>query len=118
MSGQPWPPEREVLPLMHGPTKQIARCLVACVPVIGLAMAFGPAAGASTARVTHHARASHSASAIAAAKAELHKLLYKQHDQMAWTSGGAHSAVANSGGLKKVSSTNWSGYADTRTGFS
>jgi Peptidase A4 family len=101
---------------MHGPTKQIARCLVACVPVIGLAMAFGPAAGASTAHATHHARASHSASAIAAAKAELYKILYKQHDQIDWGTG-AHSAVVNSAGLTKVDSTNWSGYADTGTGY-
>jgi hypothetical protein len=101
---------------MHGPTKQVARGLVACVPVIGLAIAFGPAAGASTARATHHARVTHSASAIAAAKAELRKLLYKQHDQMGWTRSN-HSAVANSAGLTKVDSTNWSGYADTGTGY-
>jgi Peptidase A4 family len=102
---------------MHGPTKQIARCLAACVPVIGLAIAFGPAAGASTARTTHRARVTHSASAIAAAKAELHKLLQKQHGEMGWAHGD-HSAAPNGAGLTQVQSTNWSGYADTGSNFS
>lgn len=101
---------------MHGLTKRVATCLVACAPVIGLAMAFGPAAGASTASTSHHARVTHSARAIAAAKAEIYKLLKSQHGRMDWY--GHQPATSATPGLTQVQSTNWSGYADTGTNFS
>jgi hypothetical protein len=84
--------------------------LVACVPVLGLVIAAGPAAGASTAGV-HAAR---SARAAAAARAALRRLMIGQHgtDQRV---PGHHVRVK---GLTQVQSTNWSGYADTGATFS
>jgi peptidase A4-like protein len=104
---------------MHGPTKQLARCLAACVPVIGLLMAFGPAAGASTAAAARHTRVHHTASQLKAARAELSKLLQKQHGTDSWV-GADRPAAARNGAVKaqtKVQSNNWAGYADTGTGF-
>lgn len=72
--------------------------LIACVPVVGLLAAFGPAAGAATAAP---------ANARAAALAEIRHLLIGQHP--------TDHRVGHSvriGGLNQVQSTNWSGYAD------
>jgi hypothetical protein len=91
---------------MHGLTKQLGRCLVACAPVIGLAMALGPAAGASTAQPAKQAHLVHSAPALANARAELYKLLKHQHITMRYVSTGASSLDGN-----------WSGYGDTGSGF-
>jgi Peptidase A4 family len=77
--------------------------LVACVPVLGLVMAFGPVASASTAA----ARPSPSARAASAARAELRHLAIGQHATNHRVSGRAQIK-----GLSQVESTNWSGYAD------
>jgi Peptidase A4 family len=78
------------------------------VPVLGLALAFGPAAGAST------AGASPSARAAAAARTALEHITVGWHNAFRRESGSA-SGVR---GLSQVQSTNWSGYADTGSGFS
>lgn len=91
---------------MHGLTKQLGRCLAACGPVIGLAIAFGPAAGASTGQPAQQAHIVPGAAALASARAELYKLLKHQHATMGYVSGGAKSLDGN-----------WSGYGDTGSGF-
>ena len=93
---------------MRRPSRLVTRALVACVPVLGLALAFGPAAGAST------AGASPSVQAAAAARTAL------EHLTVGWHSGFQREAGHASGvrGLSQVESTNWSGYADTGSGFS
>jgi hypothetical protein len=83
------------------------RSLMASGAVLGLLVAFGPAAGAST---THSASsgASLTARAAAAARAALHDLKVGQHAT-------DHRVAGNSArvqGLTQVQSTNWSGYAD------
>jgi len=94
--------------MQRRPSRLLARALVACVPVLGLALAFGPAAGAST------AGASPSVQAAAAARTAL------QHLSVGWHSAFHRDAAraAATKGLSQVESTNWSGYADTGTGFS
>jgi hypothetical protein len=90
------------------PSRLLARALVACVPALGLVLAFGPAAGAST------AGASPSAQAASAARTAL------EHLSVGWHSGFHRVAGHATGvkGLSQVESTNWSGYADTGSGFS
>jgi hypothetical protein len=90
------------------PSRLLGRALVVCVPVLGLALAFGPAAGAST------AGASPSARAAAAARTALEHITVGWHQAFRRVSGSA-SGVR---GLSQVQSTNWSGYADTGSGFS
>lgn len=90
------------------PSRLLGRALVACVPVLGLALAFGPAAGAST------AGASPGASAASAARTALEHLTVGWHGTFRRVSASA-SGVR---GLSQVQSTNWSGYADTGSGFS
>lgn len=90
------------------PSRLLGRALVACVPVLGLALAFGPAAGAST------AGASPGASAASAARTALEHLTVGWHGAFRRVSASA-SGVR---GLSQVQSTNWSGYADTGSGFS
>jgi hypothetical protein len=90
------------------PLRLIGTALVACVPALGLALAFGPAAGAST------ATASPSASAAATARTALQHMSVGQHGYDHRVSG--HAARVK--GLTQVESTNWSGYADTGTGYS
>ncbi len=92
------------------PSRLLARALVACAPVLGLALAFGPAAGASTAST---ASASPSAQAAAAARTALERLSVGWHNAFQREAG--HASVK---GLSQVESTNWSGYADTGSGFS
>jgi hypothetical protein len=82
--------------------------LVACVPAIGMLLAFGPAAGASTAAT------SPSAAAAAAARTAIEHLAIGQK-------GFNHRVVGSAlrvKGQTQVESTNWSGYADTGSGFS
>jgi Peptidase A4 family len=79
--------------------------LMACVPAIGLVAAFSPAAGASTA-------AAPSARALAIAKAAIKHLEIGQHATDHRVSG--HAMLK---GLTQVESSNWSGYADTGSGF-
>ena len=86
----------------------LGTALVACVPAIGMLLAFGPAAGAST------AAASPSAAAAAAARTAIEHLQIGQH-------GANHRVAGHASGVKgltQVESTNWSGYADTGSGFS
>ena len=81
--------------------------LLACLPAAGMLLTFGSAAGASTA-------ATPSAQAAANARALLHSLSVGQHSANQRVAG--HSARIK--GLSQVSSTNWSGYADTSSTFS
>ncbi|HEY2128638.1 MAG TPA: G1 family glutamic endopeptidase [Streptosporangiaceae bacterium] len=81
--------------------------LLACLPAAGMLLTFGSAAGASTA-------ATPSAQAAANARALLHNLSVGQHSANQRVAG--HSARIK--GLSQVSSTNWSGYADTSSTFS
>ena len=90
------------------PSRLLGRALVVCVPVLGLALAFGPAAGAST------AGASPGASAAAAARTALEHLTVGWHGTFRRVSASASGVK----GLSQVQSTNWSGYADTGSGFS
>ncbi len=92
------------------PHRLIGTALVACIPAFGLALALGPAAGASTASTTS---ASPSASAVAAARAAIEHLRIGQHAVDQRVSGHAGRIK----GLTHVESTNWSGYADTGSGF-
>jgi len=89
----------------------LGRALVACVPALGLALAFGPAAGAST------SSASPSAQAAAAARTALQHLTIGQHgtDHRVLRQGESASKIK---ALTQVQSGNWSGYADTGSGFS
>jgi hypothetical protein len=88
------------------PHRLLGRALVVCVPVLGLALAIGPAAGASTAGASPGARA--------AARTALQHITVGWHNAFRRVSGSA-SGIR---GLSQVQSTNWSGYADTGSGFS
>jgi len=98
----------------------LARFLMVGVPAFGLLVALGPAAGASTAaRVSTAARtsataASPSARAAAVARQSLRHLSIGQHAADHRVSGPSLRIK----GLTQVQSTNWSGYADTGSGFS
>lgn len=81
--------------------------LMACLPAAGMLLTFGSAAGASTV-------ATPSAQAAANARALLHNLSVGQHSANQRVA--RH--VAKIKGLSQVSSTNWSGYADTSSTFS
>jgi Peptidase A4 family len=93
------------------PPRLLARALIAGLPALALALAFGPAAGASTGRA---AAASPSASAAANARTALQHMAIGQHGADHRVSGHAKRVQ----GLTQVQSTNWSGYADTGSGFS
>ena len=84
------------------------------LPVLGLLAAFAPAAGASTAARAAHAAASPGSAAAAVARQALRHLAIGQH--------AADHRVPRPSlrikGLSQVQSTNWSGYADTGSGFS
>jgi hypothetical protein len=90
------------------PHRLLGIALVACLPALGLLLAFGPAAGASTAGASPSARAG------AAARTALEHLSIGQHGSDHRVSG--HAARVKS--LTQVESTNWSGYADTGSSFS
>jgi hypothetical protein len=78
------------------------------LPALGLMLGLGPAAGAST------AGASQAAGAAAAARAAIGKLKIGHHSTMLKVPAPA----TQISGVSQVESTNWSGYADTGTGFS
>jgi hypothetical protein len=107
---------------MQGLPKALGRCAVVGVPVLGLLVALGPAAGASTANVRSHYR-HYTGHALASAKSNLERMLKNWHGVDSWKGdkglAGAK-ASANSStvhALTDVDSTNWAGYADTGTGF-
>jgi hypothetical protein len=89
----------------------LGRALMACVPALGLALAFGPAAGASTSSATP------SAQAAATARSALQHLRIGQHgtDHQMLSPEGSVSKIQ---ALTQVQSGNWSGYADTGSGYS
>ena len=97
--------------MLRRPPRLLARALLASVPALALALAFGPAAGASTAQA---AAASPSARAAAAARTALEHLDVGQHGADHRVSG----HVQKLKGLTQVQSGNWSGYADTGSGYS
>jgi hypothetical protein len=80
--------------------------LTACLPVIGLMMAIGPSAGASAA-----VRPSQRAQATAIALNALRHLDIGQHA----TDHQLRGRATGVSGLTKVTSSNWSGYADVNT---
>jgi hypothetical protein len=80
-----------------------ARALLACVPATAMVLM----ATAGTASAAH---------TPANTRAELRTAL--QHLLSVHPSHGAHFATLRGVGLKQVTSSNWSGYADTGTGFS
>jgi hypothetical protein len=81
-----------------------ARALLACVPAVGLAVM----ATAGPASAAHHP---------ANTRAELRTAL-EHMLSVHPNSRGAHEATLRGTGLKQLTSGNWSGYADTGTGFS
>ena len=97
--------------MQRRPSRLLARALIAGLPAIALALALGPAAGASTARP---ATASPSAQAAATARTALQHLSIGEHSADHRVSGPARKVS----GLTQVESSNWSGYADTGSGFS
>jgi hypothetical protein len=118
---------------MQGRTKQLACCLAACAPVIGLLMAVGPAASASTASPARPASVHLTPAEMAQAKAQVEKYFKRNvmdyygkdrpgADGKARQTGGVTAATAGKAkaGIApdtKVQSTNWSGYADTGSDF-
>jgi peptidase A4-like protein len=95
---------------MYRPLRRLlSRSLVAGLPALALVIAFAPAAGARTAAV-----ASQQARAAAAARALLQRLTVGWHATDHSTGRATHGIS----GLTQVQSTNWSGYADTGSGFS
>jgi hypothetical protein len=92
------------------PPRLLGTALVACVPALGLLLSFGPTAGASTSSV---AGASPSARAEAAARSFIEHLSIGQHAFDHRVAGHASKIK----GLSQVQSNNWSGYADTGSGF-
>jgi hypothetical protein len=89
----------------HRSPRVLLGSLVACVPVLGLVMAFSPAAGASS------APAPQSAGAVSAARSFLAHLKVGQHA----TNHRVSSHATRIDGLTQEQSTNWSGYADNNT---
>jgi hypothetical protein len=92
------------------PARLLGTALMACIPALGMLLAFGPSAGASTAS----AAAATPGARLAAVRALFEHLRIGQHASDQRLPG--HGSKVN--GLTKVSSTNWSGYADTGTGYS
>ena len=91
---------------MHRLPRFLLYPLMALLPALGMLTGFSSAAGAST-------PASQAASAAAIARAAIKQLTIGQHanDQRA-------PGTPRTKGLTDVQSTNWSGYADTGSGFS
>ena len=99
---------------MRHPRPVLARFLMVSLPVLGLLAAFSPAAGASTAAAAARAAAPPSSAAAAVARQALRHLAIGQHAADHRVSGPS----LRIRGLTQVQSTNWSGYADTGSGFS
>jgi Peptidase A4 family len=88
---------------MHPRFPKLVFCsLIACVPVLGLLIAFAPGAGASTPSAAQRAHA------LAAARDALRHLSVGQHA----TDHRVRGHATRIKGLNQVESTNWSGYAD------
>jgi len=101
--------------MAHSPRKFFLCCVAAIVPAAGILAATAVTASAQpTTAVT--ARPSASAQAQAVAKAAIEKLTVGQQPLNHPVAG--VSPAARFRGLSKVSSTNWSGYADTGSSFS
>ncbi len=92
----------------------LARFLMVTLPALGLLAAFGPVAGASMAAGAAPVAASPGSAAAAAARQALRHLAIGQHAADHRVSGPSLRVE----GLTQVQSTNWSGYADTGSGFS
>ncbi len=92
----------------------LVRFLMVSVPVLGLLVAFGPAAGAGTMARAGSSPAPASSRAAAVARQALRHLSIGQHAADHQVS----SPSLRVKGLSQVQSTNWSGYADTGSGFS
>jgi hypothetical protein len=91
------------------PHRLLGTALMACVPAIGLLLAYGPTAGASTTSVASTAPSAR----VAAARALIEHLSIGRHGTDQRVAG--HASEVN--GLTQVQSENWSGYADTGSGF-
>jgi hypothetical protein len=101
--------------MTNRPRRLLRYALAAVIPAIGLLAA--TAGGASASPIAAHAATpSASTQATALAKAAIKKLTIGQHglDQRS----GITSPPTKIKGLSQVSSTNWSGYADTGSSFS
>lgn len=99
---------------MHRRLPRFTRALtVTAAPALGLFMAFGSMSSASAGTTHSASHAQTAAQREAAARAALQHLLDSRHPTNQLVGHGAHSNA-----VTKVSSTNWSGYADTGTGFS
>jgi len=94
--------------MRHTRPRLLARFLMVSVPALGLLLAMSPAAGAST------TPRSASAQAALVARQALEHLSVGQHAADHRVSRPALRVK----GLTQVQSTNWSGYADTGSGFS
>ena len=94
--------------MRHTRPRLLARFLMVSVPALGLLLAMSPAAGAST------TPRSASAQAALVARQALERLSVGQHAADHRVSRPALRVK----GLTQVQSTNWSGYADTGSGFS
>lgn len=91
---------------MHPRSCRLAlRTLIACVPILGLVVAIGPAAGASST----HARSQY-AKAAAEARALIRDLKVGQH--------ATNHAVGQIKATTNTTSSNWAGYADTSNTYS
>jgi Flp pilus assembly protein TadG len=95
---------------MHRVPKFLLYPLMALLPALGLVLGLGSSAGASAVG----APASQAPGAAAAARAAIRQLTIGQHP----TDQRASAPAQRIRGLSKVDSTNWSGYADTGSGFS
>jgi hypothetical protein len=100
--------------MTNRPRRFLRYAIAAVIPAIGLLAA--TAGGASASTITARAATpSASTQATALAKAAIKQLMIGQHgsDQRRGVS-----SLSNIKGLSQVSSTNWSGYADTGSSFS
>ncbi|HEY1920435.1 MAG TPA: G1 family glutamic endopeptidase [Streptosporangiaceae bacterium] len=99
---------------MHRRLPRFTRALtVTAAPALGLFMAFGSMSSASAGTTHSASHAQTAAQREAAARAALQKLLDGQH---ATNHAVGHGIRSNA--VTKTTSTNWSGYADTGSGFS
>jgi hypothetical protein len=95
---------------MHRLPRFLLYSLIGLVPALGMLIGFGSSAGASTAGTP----ASQQARAAAAARAAIRRLAIGQRSADHRVAGHARRVGAQT----DVESTNWSGYADTGSGYS
>jgi hypothetical protein len=96
---------------MHARHPRLSRSLIASASALGLVLGISPAAGASTAGHPAVTRASVAARAAAAARSAIEHMHIGQHATAHLVPGHAVRGDATT----QLSSTNWSGYADTST---